>query len=155
MIVPEFRADILCRMKLFVIGVMLMAGWAQAETKADIIGLDQSWRKAILAKDTAALEKMLADDLVYGHATGIIDTKTSYIAKVKSGKQLYQSLEQTKVKANVYESSAVTHSYMHVTGVNQDGKFDDKVMLIHFWVKQNGTWRLAGHQTTKVATIPN
>lgn len=142
-------------MKLFVIGVMMMTGLGQAETKADIVGLDQSWRKAILAKDTAALEKMLADDLVYGHATGIIDTKRSYIAKVKSGKQLYESLEQTKVKANVYENSAVTHSYMHVTGVNQDGKFDDKVMLIHFWVKQNGTWRLAGHQTTKVATIPN
>jgi len=27
-------------------------------------------------------------------------------------------------------------------------------MLIHFWVKQNGTWRLAGHQTTKVDKLP-
>jgi hypothetical protein len=44
---------------------------------------------------------------------------------------------------------------MHVTGVNQDGPFDDKVMLILFWVKQTGTWRLAGHQTTKVARLPD
>jgi ketosteroid isomerase-like protein len=131
------------------------AGLLGAETKADIIGLDQAWRKAILAKDAAALDKMLADDLVYGHATGIVDTKATYIAKVKSGKQLYQTLEQKKITVNLYGASALTHSWMHVTGVNQDGKFDDKVMLIHFWVKQNGTWRLAGHQTTKVAKLPD
>lgn len=134
---------------------LLLAGWLGAETKADIVGLDQAWRKAILAKDTAALDKMLAEDLVYGHATGIVDTKATYIAKVKSGKQLYQTLEQKKVRVNLYGDAALTHSWMHVTGINQDGKFDDKVMLIHFWVKQNGTWRLAGHQTTKVATIPD
>jgi ketosteroid isomerase-like protein len=138
-----------------IVAALVFAGLLGAETKAEILALDQAWRKAILAKDAAALDKMLADDLVYGHATGIVDTKATYIAKVKSGKQLYQTLEQKKVTVNLYGASALTHSWMHVTGINQDGKFDDKVMLIHVWVKQNGTWRLAGHQTTKVATIPD
>lgn len=137
------------------LAVLALAGALSAETKKDIVALDQAWRQAILAKDAAALEKMLADDLVYGHATGIVDTKATYIAKVTSGKQLYKTLEQRKVTVNLYGTSALTHSWMHVTGVNQDGPFDDKVMLIHFWVKQTGTWRLVGHQTTKVARLPD
>lgn len=138
-----------------ILAALALAGALSAETKKDIVALDQAWRQAILAKDAASLDKMLADDLVYGHATGIVDTKASYIAKVKSGKQLYRTLEQKKVTVNLYGASALTHSWMHVTGVNQAGAFDDKVMLIHFWVKHNGAWRLAGHQTTKVTRIPD
>ena len=31
---------------------------------------------------------------------------------------------------------------------------DDKIMLMHCWVKQNGTWRLVAHQTTKIEKLP-
>jgi hypothetical protein len=43
---------------------------------------------------------------------------------------------------------------MHVTGVNQAGNFDDKVMMLHVWVKKNGRWLLVAHQTTKVDQLP-
>jgi ketosteroid isomerase-like protein len=124
---------------------------ALAQTPAQ---LDEAWRKAVLAKDVAALDKMLAADLVYAHATGIVDTKQTYLAKIQSGRQLYRSMEQRKISARSYGETAVTHSWMHVTGVNQAGPFDDKVMMLHVWVKQAGVWRLAAHQTTKVDQLP-
>lgn len=125
-----------------------------AETKADIQALDDAWIKAILARDAKALNTLLADDLVYAHSTGIIDTKASYIEKIKSGRQVYQTLTQRNPTVRLYGNSAVTHSWARVTGVNQDGKFDDKIMLLHVWVKQDGKWSLAGHQTTRVASLP-
>ena len=104
--------------------------------------------------DTATLDNLLADNLVYAHATGIVDTKASYIAKIKERRQVYKSFEQHKPIVNVYKDSAVTFSYVRVIGTNQAGVFDDKVMLIHFWVKQNNSWRLAAHQTTKIDKLP-
>jgi|SoiMethySBSTD1v2_1073268.scaffolds.fasta_scaffold3971959_1 ketosteroid isomerase-like protein len=127
---------------------------AAQETKASILALDKQWSDAIVKGDTATLEKLLTDDLVYAHATGIVDTKKSYIAKIKERRQVYKSFEQHNPQVNIYKDSAVTFSHVRVTGTNQAGAFDDKIMLIHFWVKQNNAWRLAGHQTTKIDKIP-
>lgn len=134
---------------MFMLAAIALSTFAQAP--AD---LDRTWREAVLKKDFAAVEKMLADDLVYAHATGIVDTKTTYLTKLRSGKQLYRSMEQKNVSVRTYGDTAVTHSWMHVTGVNQAGEFDDKVMMLHVWVKKGGRWLLAGHQTTKVDKMP-
>ena len=122
-----------------------------AQAPAD---LDRLWRESILKKDFAAVEKMLGDDLIYAHATGIIDTKTSYMAKLRSGKQLYRTMAQQNLSVRQHGDTVVTHSWMHVTGVNQAGEFDDKVMLLHVWVKKGGHWVMAGHQTAKVDKMP-
>jgi len=134
--------------------LLLSAVACLAQDKAFVLALDKQWSDAIVKSDTATLEKLLADDLVYAHATGIIDTKKSYIAKIKERRQVYKSFEQRNPVVNIYKDSAVTFSHVRVTGTNQAGVFDDKIMLIHFWVKQNNAWRLAGHQTTKIDKLP-
>lgn len=124
---------------------------------AGVAKLDDAWGKAIVAKDAAKLEPMLSPELIYGHANGVLDTKRSYLDKIKAGRQVYASLEQKHVKAQVLNATtAITHSWMHVTGTNASGKFDDKVMLLHVWVTKDGgkTWQLAAHQTAKVDSIP-
>ena len=141
-------------MRLFVFLMLATAGVLLGEDKAFFLSLDKQWSDAIVKGDTATLEKLLADDLVYAHATGIVDTKASYIAKIKARRQVYKSFEQRNPVVNVYKDAAVTFSHVRVTGTNQAGAFDDKILLIHFWVKQGGGWRLAGHQTTKVDKLP-
>lgn len=141
-------------MSLFRLFLLCAAVCAAQDTKATILALDKQWSDAIVKTDTATLEKLLADDLVYAHATGIVDTKSSYIAKIKEKRQVYKSFEQRNPTVNLYGNAAVTFSWVRVTGTNQAGPFDDKIMLIHFWVKQNNVWRLAGHQTTKVDKLP-
>ena len=140
-------------MRLFLV-LLLTALTCLAQDKASILALDKQWSDAIVKGDTATLDKLLSDDLVYAHATGIVDTKASYLAKIKERRQVYKSFEQHKPTVNIYKDSAVTFSYVRVTGTNQAGIFDDKVMLIHFWVKQNNSWRLAAHQTTKIDKLP-
>lgn len=140
-------------MRLFLV-LLLTALTCLAQDKASILALDKQWSDAIIKGDTATLDNLLADNLVYAHATGIVDTKTSYLAKIKERRQVYKSFEQHKPIVNIYKDSAVTFSYVRVTGTNQAGIFDDKVMLIHFWVKQNNSWRLAAHQTTKIDKLP-
>ena len=140
-------------MRLFLL-LLLVAAALPAQDKAFFLALDKQWSDAIVKSDTATLERLLADDLVYAHATGIIDTKSSYIAKIKARRQVYKSFEQRNPIVNIYKDAAVTFSHVRVTGTNQAGAFDDKIMLIHFWVKQNNGWRLAAHQTTKIDKLP-
>ena len=126
-----------------------------AQTKpADIENLDKTWSTAILAKDSATLDRLLDNDLVYAHASGAVDSKQEYLDKIKSGRQLYKSFEQRKVSVRMHGDAAVTQSWARVTGVNPQGVFDDKIMLLHVWMKKNGAWRLIAHQTARVDTLP-
>ncbi|MEO7651861.1 MAG: nuclear transport factor 2 family protein [Bryobacteraceae bacterium] len=131
----------------------LVACFAQARP-ADIENLDKAWSKAILAKDSATLERLLDNDLVYAHASGAVDSKQQYLDKIKSGRQVYKSFEQRKVSVRMHGHTAVTQSWARVTGVNPQGPFDDKIMLLHVWMKKNGAWRLVAHQTARVDALP-
>jgi len=135
--------------------IFLTACAVLAQDKATFENLDKAWIKAVLAKDMAALDRMLADDLIYGHASNVVDTKTTYTEKIKGGKQVYKIMEQRKVTVKVFGTTGITQSWLHVTGVNPAGPFDDKVMMLHVWVKVGSGYKLAAHQTAKVDKLPD
>lgn len=121
-----------------------------AGAEEEIVSAEKSWAAAVKARDYAALDKIFTPDLIYAHASGAIETKQKYIDRLRSGKQRYDSLTHENIKVVLYGDSAVAHSLVRVTGVNDSGPFNDHVMMMHLWVKQSGSWRLAAHQTTRI-----
>lgn len=116
----------------------------------EVRAAESAWTAAIKAKDAGALEKLLADTLIYAHSTGTVDSKKDYIAKVTSGRQLYVGADHESMTMKMYGGTAIVHARMHMWGTNQAGKFDDIVMAMHTWVKRGGRWVLVAHQTTKI-----
>jgi ketosteroid isomerase-like protein len=142
-------------MSRLVPAVLLIAGTLAAADADTIIGMEKAWVSAVLKKDIAALDSLLSKDLLYGHASNVLDTKDSYLGKLKSGAQVYRTMEQRKLQVRMHGATAVTHSWMHVTGTNPQGEFDDRIMMLHVWVKQGRGWKLAGHQTARVDKLPD
>lgn len=130
--------------------LFLIATAALAQTAADITAAEKNWASKVLARDVKALEKIVADDLIYAHSTGIIDTKQTYLAKIGEGRQVYTKVEHQKIETRLHGSSAITHCIMRMMGTNPAGPFDDKVMMMHVWVKKGAHWVLAAHQTTRI-----
>jgi ketosteroid isomerase-like protein len=130
--------------------VLLFAAFNADDSQA-ILQLEKQWMAAIQKPDAPVLEKILHVQLIYGHATGITDSKASYIGKVSSGKQKYAGVEQEIVKMQqIGDDAILVHAKMHMWGTNQNGKFDDRVMLMHTWLKRDGRWQLVAHQTAKL-----
>lgn len=118
--------------------------------EAEVRAAETAWTTAIKAKDSKTLDALLADELIYAHSTGIVDSKKDYITKVTSGRQLYQGADHQSIVVKAYGDTVIVHARMHMWGVNQSGKFDDVVMAMHTWLKRNGRWQLVAHQTTKI-----
>ena len=57
----------------------------------EILGLEDKRFAAMVARDFAALEKMVHDELLYTHSSGVTDTKASWLESMKSGKVKYKS----------------------------------------------------------------
>ena len=130
--------------------LLLTLRLSAASHEAEIKSADQAWATAVKNRDVATLEKMYTNDLIYGHSTGNVDTKQNYLDRLKTGKQRYDSMTFESTKVLLHGDSAITHSFVRFTGVNDSGPFDDHLMLMHYWVKQKGMWRLAAHQTAKI-----
>ena len=130
--------------------LLVTATVALPATDDEIRAADQRWAAAVKGGDTATLERMYTSGLVYAHASGKIEDKAEYLARLKSGKQKYREVTIETTKVIPYGDSAISHSIVRTIGTNDSGPFNDHVMMMHVWVKQGGEWRLAAHQTTKI-----
>lgn len=123
---------------------------AYSADEQQIITAEKGWAAAVVAKDFARLDAMLTPDLIYAHSTGIIDDKTQYLEKMRTGKQNYAGIEHKSTTVRFHGDAAVAHSQIRMHGTNASGPFNDQLMMMHVWVKSKGKWLLAAHQTTKL-----
>jgi ketosteroid isomerase-like protein len=128
-----------------------ISGLRAADPEIEIRDAEKAWAKAVVARDWAAVDKILDDKLIYAHATGGIESKKQYLDRVRSGAQKYDTINHESIRVVIYGDSAVTHSIMRMAGTTNGTPFNDHLMMLHVWVKQGGSWRLAAHQTTKLA----
>ena len=134
------------------LSVLLATSFAFAQGAGkDIQSVEDMWLAAVKGGDSDALGNLLADDLVYTHSTGTVDTKTDYMTKLKSGEQKYASMEYSDMKVRKYGNTAVVNAQIHMTGATKGVPFDNRMYVVHVWVKQGAGWKLVTHQTTKKA----
>ena len=103
---------------------------------------------AVRKNDIATVSSFLADDLVYTHSTGIVETKQQYLAKLKTGDQKYASIDFINPKIRAFGDTVVINTQTRMTGASKGVPFDNMLFLMHVWVKQGGAWKLVAHQTT-------
>ena len=135
---------------LAMIALAASSGLRAADPEAEIRDAEKAWAQAVVARDWAAVEKILGDKLIYAHATGGVESKKQYLDRVRSGAQKYDTINHESTRVVIYADSAVTHSIMRMAGTTNGTPFNDHLMMLHVWEKQGGAWRLAAHQTTKL-----
>ena len=96
------------------------------------------------------MESILAKELVYTHATGLVEDKSQYIAAVSSGNQKYDSIEYEAPAIQTYGNTAIVATKVVMTGSTKATPFNNRLRLLHVWVKQGGKWSLVAHQTTRL-----
>jgi hypothetical protein len=134
---------------LFLPGVVvpMFAGSAEDETVAAVLAAEQAREAALLAADTHALGKLLADDLRYTHSDGNLETKAIHIATITNGLR-YARFTTANVVGHV-----ITPEVVVLTGVldqrkGYGEKWKDAHLMFHaVWRKKSGAWQLASLQT--------
>ncbi len=129
---------------LFLASVAVLAQ-GKAEEQA-VLKLEEQWVTALVKADTAVLEKLYADDLVYTHSSGAVDTKATYIDSLKTGKTKYESLNRDDIKVKLYGATALVTCHA-IVKVNNN---TINLRYVHIYVKEKGAWRMVMHQATRL-----
>ena len=116
----------------------------------DIRAAEAALYRAMIAKDIAALDTILADDVCYIHSPGFAENKAEYLAGVKRGLYDYEAITSRNVTIKLLGDAAVMHGLVEMK-VSEAGK---PRVLLHLlftlvWVR-DGAWRLFLRQATRV-----
>ena len=126
----------------------------QAAAKAEVEASERQRFKAQVSKDYDFLGKVFADDLIYTHSSGKIDSKEAYINSIKEGKSVYSAIDVEELRIRTYndEKAAVVNGTIMITQPPVDGK----PTLTHIryavvYVKNKGKgWQLVMWQSLKL-----
>lgn len=121
-----------------------------APPEADLEAAEKAWAAAVVKRDFPALDRILSDRLIYAHATGIVESKSEYLNKLRSGAQRYDGIHHEKMTVRLFGDAAAVHSHVRMSGQSKNQPFDDRLMMLHLWVKRDSRWQLAAHQTTRL-----
>jgi ketosteroid isomerase-like protein len=146
-------------MSLLCLGWVLTAGVARARPASaedEVMAADHARGDALLHQDYAALDKIMADDVIYCHASGKIDSKASYLAAMHADTLHYYSIDSSGMHARVDGKMAVLNGPVSLRVRNGTPEARDlKLQSTAVYEKRDGRWQLISYQSTALAATPS
>jgi ketosteroid isomerase-like protein len=141
-------------------GAVLAAAVASETSQAakEVMATEEARTAALDHSDVAALERIMADDVTYIHASGKVDTKKSYLDAIRSGQLHYISWRPENLQVRVLENGAVINGEYAVRVTDsrvQPTPFNINIFILTVYARRDGRWQQIAWQSTRdVATSP-
>ena len=117
---------------------------------AEAASAAEQLRVLMLDPDHTQLEAILADDLSYGHSSGKLDTKASFIADLMNGNSDFVSITLTDQTVKVSGDNAIIRHTLNAQ-TNDGGKPGAvKISILQVWQQQGGLWKLLARQAIRL-----
>ena len=112
--------------------------------------VDQSRFRAMVANDLETLAAVLADNLVYIHSDGKVDSKEEFLQLLRGGSLRYRSIEPTEVRVRTDGNMAVVtgRAKMAVTTGGSDRDFEIRYTAVYR--ARSDHWQLVSWQSTRI-----
>lgn len=125
-----------------------LSSLAQKDAR-DVATAMESFRKAMVDADGETLNKLLADELSYGHSTGFVEGKKELIDKMLDGRYDFINMDLTEQTIQVVDKIALLRNKL-------DGKTSDNgkpneahLYVLMVWKKTKKGWVLLARQAVK------
>lgn len=124
------------------------------ESEEELRGLERELVGAVLRRDSAALRRILADELTFVTPFGDVFDKQA-VANIDANEDLVNdSIELDDVRVRVYGEAAVVTGRAtlkaRVKGLDLSGQY----RYIRVYATRDGRWQVVAYQATRIAERP-
>lgn len=138
---------------IFLITFILMADLLMAQNP-ELKKVEQAveeLRKAMVDADAAALKKLVADEVSYGHSSGKVEDKTSFIRSLSDGTSDFVKIDLKDQTVQLTENVAIVRHVLEAE-THDKGKnpASIKIGIMLVWTKRTGEWQLLARQAFKL-----
>jgi hypothetical protein len=114
-----------------------------AENVEEIITrLEREWAAAIVNKDTATIDRLLAEDFNGTSATAVTYPKLLAINDLKNGVYVVGAMNLDEISVNSYDNAAVAFTSQEEKSTYNGKDISGHYHYTDFWIKKDGVWRV-------------
>ena len=133
---------------LLLASVVIVRGQQSTQDESYIKLSEQQWAEASMKRDTATVERILADDFVGLDPSGVFFRKAEELASVSKNEGDYVFAKGNDVEVRFYGDTAVargSESWKKRNG--EQGRY----VWTDTWIRRNGKWQVVAAVDVKVA----
>jgi len=113
------------------------------------------YNRSTIAKDIAALSKLVSDDYMLVNSDGSTQGKSSYLSDFKMAGFDIEPYAIENPYYRVENDAALTSWIMHLDWT-QDGRRQSRNLRIsHYWIQRDSKWQIAFTQLTRLPDEPS
>jgi ketosteroid isomerase-like protein len=108
-------------------------------------------RQAMITPDSATLDKLVAENLSYGHSGGKVEDKQSFMSTLLSGQSDFVTIDIKDLSISVSNDVAIVrHQLIAQTNDKDKGPGNVRLGVMLVWQKQKKNWVLIARQAVKL-----
>ena len=118
----------------------------------DVAAAVNQLMQGFLNADESILKSLTADELNYGHSSGVIQNKSEFVAEIVSRKPLvYESIELLEQSVCLSGDAAVVRHIFTSQTKNIDGEPGSvRIGVMQVWQLRDGKWKLFARQAFRL-----
>jgi uncharacterized protein (TIGR02246 family) len=123
---------------------------ANESAVAQVLELEERRFAAMVAKDTAALAELFADELSYTHSNASVDTKASFLAAIEARRFDYRAITCSDRSTVVIGDTALLtgRAQIDVAAGGRDVQLNARFTVTY--VRRDGRWQFLAWQSTSI-----
>lgn len=127
----------------------------KSEALISVIAADDARVNAFKQPNAQKLGEVFSEELRYAHSNGVVDTKTSFIEVLTSGKTKYESIDYEQREFSFPAPNiALMTGRARVKAATGDAKIDTVLSYLAVWRMEGGKWRFLAWQSCRLPTAP-
>jgi hypothetical protein len=113
--------------------ILFFGASAQSAEEHEVATAIESLRKAMVDADKSTLENLTADELSYGHSSGAMEDKTTFVDVITSGKNAYKTLEISDQSIRIVGNTGIVRHKMVAEISNNGTSTQANLGVLQIW----------------------
>ena len=116
-------------------------------SEKEILGLEDKRFAAMITRDFAALDKVVHDELLYTHSSGVTDTKASWIESMRSGRVKYKSVQCSERQVRFFGEVALVRGRAAIEADIGGEAKSLRLLFLNAWTRTPQGWKFVAWQS--------
>ena len=123
---------------------------AQTADETKVAETMETLRKTYIDPNKAVLEKIIHEDLSYGHSSGTIETKAMLIESLISNNSDFKTMDLTEQTIKIVGKTAIVRHKLFAETANKGVASTARLNVMLIFLKVKGEWKLLARQAAKI-----
>jgi ketosteroid isomerase-like protein len=115
-----------------------------------LLVLEHLWNEAQVNRDSAALERLVAERFVNTEYDGEVSDRSKFLTDIRDPEFKPTLVQIQNAKVNSYGSTAVVYGSYHTKGTYQGRPYEHFGRFTDTWMLENGRWQCVASHTSLV-----